>query len=425
MRTRTTLLVSVSLAASFVCQARAQDSVRASPTLSFTLLDAPYNVAHGVRAPSMQQSLDVTAAFYEWTHSAIARMTPRRQWLANLGIVVFDFLTIGVPFADAWLHEEWHRAVLGRHDIGSRNDVYNLNVFASVIAVSHVQDEELAGLKQRHPVDFVRLKAAGIEGEAMLVNRLERDRFFRGNPGWHVALSWFTLLNTQAYVGWVTAAEDSGEVDRETDDSNRRETTIAERDISGHDFTAWVYDLFRPNETFALRGAHPSGVGIDRYIKVADLTAEEKRFLRNEGRLSWLNFVDPNLFGIDGFGRTTRVNAWLRHMLTSFGHTVDGNVLLKRGDTRIAVSLHRYTNGDRSFPGLTLEAIDWPTPIGGRTYLITPRDGSVGGMLGARVVMPGVSRWRWFAEIEGKTAGWVAGNPSTDRQFGFRLGGVR
>jgi len=58
-------------------------------------------------------------------------------------------------------------------------------------------------------------------------------------------------VNDALYVGLVTSPTDSAEVDSITIDANLKEKTIEERDISGHDFTAWVYHLFRPNEPFA------------------------------------------------------------------------------------------------------------------------------------------------------------------------------
>src|SRR5687768_9783272 len=35
----------------------------------FTMFDAPYNVEHGLRGPSMRQSLDISVAAYEITHA--------------------------------------------------------------------------------------------------------------------------------------------------------------------------------------------------------------------------------------------------------------------------------------------------------------------------------------------------------------------
>jgi hypothetical protein len=108
--------------------------------LDFPLVDAPYNLAHGYRAPSMQQALAVTEGFYEASHLGIQRIWGDHKLLARATIVAWDWYTIAVPGADAWLHEEYHRAVLGRRGIDSYNDVYKLDLAAGTIAVSHVED---------------------------------------------------------------------------------------------------------------------------------------------------------------------------------------------------------------------------------------------------------------------------------------------
>jgi hypothetical protein len=51
------------------------------------------------------------------------------------------------------------------------------------------------------------------------------------------------------------------------------------------------------------RGTHPSGVGIDRYVKYSDLTGEEQDFLKKQAYLSLLNFIDPQIISIHRFKR--------------------------------------------------------------------------------------------------------------------------
>ena len=200
----------------------------------------------------MQQPLALTADVYDVAHLGIAHVLGEGRLRAKAAVTAFDLLTISAPFTDAWLHEEWHRAVLGARGVDSFNDVYDLkNLNASTISVSHVSDEDLARLKREHPAEFVRLKAAGIEGEYALLTRLEQAQFYCASRTWHSALYWIITLNHVFYV-----ADLSG-VDAETRKANEQERTVAGRDISGHDFTAWVRDLFRPTEPWAARGVHP------------------------------------------------------------------------------------------------------------------------------------------------------------------------
>ncbi|HZF68467.1 MAG TPA: hypothetical protein VEZ47_10545 [Gemmatirosa sp.] len=416
------------------------DTTPAPPAvrIDLPLADLPYGTRFGGRAPSMQQSLGVTAGVYDAAHLGIQRAWGRHTWLAKATIAVTDYVVTGAPFADAWLHEEWHRAVLGNRGIGSRNDVYRLNLFSETISVSHARDEDLARLKREHPAEFVRLKAAGIEAEYALVTRLQRDQFYRGGRAWHTALYWLTTINSVLYLA------DTTDTDAYTDDANRDEPTVAVRDISGHDFTAWVRDLHRPGEPFEARGVHPSGVGVNRYVKTTDLAPEERRYLHRQGRLALLNFLDPNLLGIHGFtvrrsagGPPLRANLTVRHALTSFGHTVDANVFLKQGPTNLFVVLHAYANGARTFPGLDVELVDQVRTVGGRRVELSPRlalwaqpegqafrtqDARVGGLAALRVRVPIARRLGALAEVEAKTAGWVAGVVQLDRAVNLRLG---
>lgn len=406
--------------------------------LDLPLVDLPYNARYGGRAPSMAQSLAITADAYDAAHLAIERAFGRRRTLGRVTISAFDLATLAVPPGDAWVHEEWHRAVLGARGIGSYDDVYKLDLGASSISVSHASDDDLARLKREHPAEFVRLKAAGIEGEYALVTRLERDAFYRDSRAWNTALYWTATLGSVLYL-----ADTSG-IDAETRTMNASEGTVAVRDISGHDFTAWVRDLFRPDEPWEARGVHPSGVGVNRYVLTTDLTPDERRYLHHEGRLALLNFADPNLFGVHGVtlwqaagAAPLRANIALRHLLTSFGHTVDANVMLKRGPAKLFLALHAYANHDRSFPGLDAELVDVPVTLFGRPVELSPRaalwtqpdaqqfrtrTGQTGGLVALRVRTPLVGRLAVLGEVDAKTAGWVSGIVQLDRATNLRLG---
>lgn len=410
--------------------------------LDLPLFDIPYNIAHGLRVPSMQQSLVVTEGFYEASHAGIQAAWGDRKWLGRASVALWDYFTLVLPFADAWLHEEFHRAVLGNRGIDSFNDVYRLDLGAEVIAVSHVRDEDLVRLKREHPAEQVRLGVAGIEGEYLLVERLEANRFFFGSRAWNLPLYWLVKLSSGGYVTSGTWEE----TNEDTDEMNREDGIDVEaRDFTGHDFTAWVYDLHRPEEPYAARGVHPSGIGIDRYIKPADLTQEERDYLDRQGRLQLFNLLDPNLFGIHGVtvtsllnSRPLRFNIRAGHVLTSFGHTVDANVFLKQDRINLFLVLHSYENGERRFPGVDARLLNYPVVLGKQQLEISPRlalwmqpedqrfrtsAASAGGLAALRVHRSVAGRFGSWVEVEAKTAGWVAGNVHLDPNVSLRLGG--
>jgi hypothetical protein len=158
-----------------------------------------------------------------------------------------------------------------------------------------------------------------------------------------------------------------------------------------------------------------------------------------------INFLDPNLFGISGVtvtnpwsGGALRLNATASHYLTSFGHTIDLNVFVKEDITNLFVTLHRYTNGARSFLGADAMLIDSPFSVAGVALEVSPRvalwlqpeaqafrttSSQPGGLVSLRVRPTTSNRISSFAEIEGKTAGWVAGNVHLERNVSLRLGG--
>jgi hypothetical protein len=406
------------------------------------LLDAPYNTAHGLRGPSMSQSLAISEGFYEAAHSAIQRAWGERRVMSAVTITLFDVFGGLLPGGDAWVHEEFHRAVMGNRGVGSFNDVYRLNLTATTVAVSHVKDEDLVRLKGSHPAEQVRLGAAGIEAENLLVGRLEQNRFFEGSRANNVPFYWLTKLNSYFYV----ASGATAEADTLTDEMNASDgADVSIRDFTGHDFTAWVYDLHRPTEPYASRGVHPSGVGIDRYIRATDLTIEERHFLEREGRLQLINFLDPNLLGLSGVsvrspwnGEPLLIGASASHYLTSFGHTIDLNLFVKQDAMKLRVGLHRYSNGARSFPGAEAEVRDLPVDVAGLALELSPRvsvwlqpDGQSfrsssarpGALAALRIRRPTPARIGTFLELEAKSEGWVAGNVNLWSGVSGRIGG--
>lgn len=185
-------------------------------------------------------------------------------------------------------------------------------------------------------------------------------------------------------------------------------------------------------------------IGVNRYVLTTDLTPEERAYLHHEGRLAFLNFVNPNLFGLRGVtfhnpvgGAPVRANLALQHLLTSFGHTVDGQVFVQQGRANLFLVLHAYANHDRTFPGADAELVDVPVAIFGRAIELSPRvafwtqpagqafritDARAGGLAGLRVRTPLGGRWGALAEVDGKTAGWVSGIVQLDRAVNVRLG---
>jgi hypothetical protein len=409
------------------------------------LVDAPFNFRGGV--PSMQQSLEVSHLVMEGGSWGIDLLGERiEQWtnpwlryFVEVPLLVFwEFGGGALPGGDTWLHEEWHRAVLSRYGVSSFNEVYELRPFRSFIYVKHVSDEGLAFIKDRHPQDFVRLAAAGMEAQVADTLQLQRDIFFeRRSPVRNLPHLWLSRFNVSTYLGActiLTAADESY--------INAAEVEVAQRDFVGLDCSSWMYDLENDRQPYAARGTHPTGVGIDRYRYVDQLSPRGREFLEQAAGLSLLNFVSPQLFGVGhlpvpGLAAEDRWNFALTHQLTSFGQVVDGHLFASIQGWNVGATYHHYLNGARAFPGLELLLVRWPVAVrgvpahlsSGVQVWLQPREGRfsdtearLGGGARTELAVEVLPRLSVFAEVDAKTAGWVSGNVYLDPHVQARLG---
>jgi len=417
--------------------------------ISLPVLEAPTTFGAPDWVPSMDQALSLTAAYdlsmgfgYEWVTRDLRLFSePALDGLLKgaLFVVPYSFL-MQLPPGDVWLHETFHQNILRNQGISSHNDVYDFR-FASTTAVSHVTDEELADFKADDPASFVRMSSAGAEGQVLLANEIEKVMFFGANQGSSTSriLIALNLYQVWAYLQACT----TDEAQDLTDELNRAEAhNIAARDFTGLDFTAWVYDLFRPGEPYSDRGPHPYGPGISRYIAPDQLTQDERAYLQLQAHLSLLSFVDYALWSPlwgqnawrGGSEGQVDLNANLRHFLTPFGSQVDLNLFFRSGDAKGVLSLLNATNARGYFPGLRVTTLDWA--LSRKVFVSTdvtvwgqPRDQGFrttdvqwGVASLVRLEYRPTSNFGTWLETSSKTAGWVAGEPSLDDDTRTRIG---
>lgn len=411
------------------------------------LFDLPFNFQSGYYAPSMAQSLGLSSSFHEAAFYGIDRLADRLAGSEHNGARVAVRYAAAValmtyssyaPLGITWAHEEFHRAVLWNRGVSSRDNVYDFPFFTDNAAVDHVTDSDLVRLKRDYPHDLVRAEEAGYELQQQVVAEFHEDNFFLGRPqadNLSTLFSWYSDLYNLLYVGLCNISL----VDSLTAELNRDDgADVARRDFIGFDYTAWVYDLFRPDEPYAQRGIHPSGVGIDRYIRRSELTPAERSFLEGEFYLSFTSLADPLLVGFPGItiGRVT-ADAYLQHYLTSFGHSVNLNVMLRRGESGLAIALLNQQNRVAWFPGLDARIVNWRVRLGRVRLGLSPRLSlwtqpsgqgfetsrpEPGALASLRIDWPMAGALGAFAEVEAKTGGWVAGNVSLDPNVSARLG---
>jgi hypothetical protein len=308
-----------------------------------------------------------------------------------------------------------------------------------------VRDDDLARIKERHPADFVRLMSAGLEGQVESYRLMRRNNFFLGRSSRHDSFLWWVGGVNGTFYLWACA---EGWIDGDIADMERRERSMADRDFTGPDFTAWVHDLRRPEAAYGAgprRRAHPSGeAGFRRYLASDDLTGGERDYLRLQAGLSLLNFTSPQFWGHDWMpgslpwgGPGLLWNASLIHHLTPFGFSVGGEVFLRQGKWSWILGAQGLVNAGMALPGLSAGLFRYPLAVGRRTLFLTgevsawlqPEDllfradeSRPGGALLAGVSVPLLGGLEAWVEADAKTDGWVPGNVHLDEAVQGRGG---
>ena len=320
-------------------------------------IDAMNTVGHGFLSsyanPSMEQSLSITVDIYSSFHFGMKKFydisATNNIWKNIIyygGIALGDGLLMLFPFGGyAWMHEEFHRAVMSRYGVNSFNAAYTLEGI-----VNHITDEDLERFKAESPTDFIRMQATGIEAGHLFTDRLQRNNFFYNQNYFSELTYWISAVYIHDYIAGKNRMEG-------------RNPNIEERDFTGRDPIAWVYDLFRPNEAYSERGVHPTGIGINRYRNLDDLKDQEKNYLENVGYWQFINYVSPMMFMFRSLplpNSDIRWNFAFRHILTSFGTDLSFNFFLKIDKFNFVVINHSYQNYEHYFTALEVEMIDFP-----------------------------------------------------------------
>lgn len=172
-------------------------------------------------------------------------------------------------------HEEGHRSILTEHGIGSISQPYfNLKGAAYV---KGVRDFELITLRDSDLPNFIRLHTSGLESDYILCNRIEELILFNHDIQRNLKLGYLVRkLSLISYYASSMIPEFSPKLIEEENE--------LERDIVGHDVYGAIKHLHRPHELFY------------RYTDYADLTNEEKKFVKRIGYRSLINLICPLYF---------------------------------------------------------------------------------------------------------------------------------
>ncbi len=418
---------------SVFAQGMVREPLSGKLSYSATLWEYPYQ-AEGdfYRFPSMQQAQDITFAWYQTGNYLIYQYVYPQgvapSWLASFA---FHYISFYTPFGIAWMHEEWHRSVLAAENISSVNQVNEFPFGEPVIKVHGVEDAALAEFKKENPSGFVRMSAAGMESVEFLNEKYSREIAMHGrNYAYGVAM----LVGTVTNLSYMEMCRSGRQNDAMYAYVYKKEETSNEkdRDFTGLDCTAWTYDLHRPREDYAVRGVHPSGSGVDRYIHYDELKSSEKGYLQRVANRSYISLLNPMMWRIDPFswGGASWTLAMF-HYLTSFGESTDTRLYFNSNPVKMILTGRVYNNPVRSSGGMEAELYDYPV---GKLYASLrlafwsqPRTGISdvtveSGLIAVGVNFPVSPTVLVTTTTEYKGPGWEAGNVYLQENLSFRTG---
>ena len=440
----------------FISSASAQKSdtiYKSKLKLDLQLFDLPYQITAGNTVgksffssyanPSMSQSLHLTTSIYSGVHYGLhtlfdnkIRDPKLRYILYVIGFPLCDFVLYYAPGGSGWLHEEYHRAVLTRFGVNSFNQMNTFPIGKSIVSVNRLKDEDLERFKANSSADFVRMSAAGIEGEYLLIDQLQRNNFFHEQKLMNEGVYLLSTLNSIAYVFISSSPKMSNGI---LDEMNAKETKISSRDFTGLDMISWTYDLFHPNEPYNDRGIHPTGLGIDRYRKIEHLEKHEFKYLKQQRYWHCLNILSPMILGFRSISLKNGYsgNIAFRHFLTSFGTDISLNIFLKKSTYNFVFAYHNYMNYKHVFPAIETEMVDYPLFYKKLNIFLSPRI-MVGvqprnqefrtskvdflGLIGCRADFRICKNFFSYLDVQAKTKGWVAGNVYLNDNVSVKVG---
>lgn len=166
-------------------------AIHAGKTVNSTIANpnAKTNLFKGMQYFSMEQSLQLSAGVSNSLAYGVSKIHvfEKHKVLKKItqNVIAFPIFTIIglLPYGpSAWMHEEWHRALMASSFTNSYNPItfYKKNKgnnlgFASV---SYVLDENLVYMKENDNPNFVRLATAGVESEIKLTSYMQEQFFF-------------------------------------------------------------------------------------------------------------------------------------------------------------------------------------------------------------------------------------------------------
>ncbi|MBV7439886.1 hypothetical protein KRX57_00460 [Weeksellaceae bacterium TAE3-ERU29] len=261
----------------------------------------------------------------------ISNEIPLKNKKAKRRYELISYFTTAL-FFQPLTHEEGHRSVLTELNIGAISVPFvDEDGVAKVIGVT---DATLIDLRKNDLPNYIRLHTAGLESDYTYLNRLNSKLAFEEQIYENVKPD---LIARNLGVGsyYLTSLYHQK---FSLDEFKKPEL---ERDVVGHDIWGMVRNIYRPDDSF------------HRYTTWGELTSEEKSYTKRIAFLSLINFINPNLYGIQNFTlkNGNKIGFSLGYSLSPFGDYTSQNFYYYNVNKNIKLNPYiiEYFNKDNIF----------------------------------------------------------------------------
>lgn len=426
----------------------AQEPAEHKLRLSYSFLDIPQNFNSDGNYPSMIQSVELSSSLYDlsfWGIDALGDAVIKNKNNTTGGRItktVFKYLAgfgysyyaskLPVPLG-VYTHEEFHRSVLGTNDLSALNGNWIFNRWDGT--VYGLNDEDLTLLKQNNISALLYSYVSGVQSENYMtqVNAIQdfyHPRTFYKNP--------YYLYN--AFYVWdyfnFSAGEHSDSV--KVLAPPHEDTNPFYRDYAGADLTAWIYDMFSPEQPFTNRDPFPDGEGVNRRIGFGDLTKEGQDYLKKQKNLSLLNFANPAIFLINRIKVSPNFSFlfFMQYSPTHFGNDIVLFIPFQRRSLNHLLAVHNYNNMEKNFVGIQYGIFNimpfhnknievggmislWNQPVNQGFF---DHSGKLGGAIELTADYHFCKNFSASLTTGYKTKGWMIGNPYIDQKVRVNAG---
>lgn len=250
--------------------------------------------------------------------------------LTNFIVQTTSLLLVIIPFEQA----NSYRAVLTFNKIGSTYHPFSL-ISIPEPSITGLTDKQLAMLKEENTNQFTRLYSVGIESNYLWLNKMEQNIFFGNEDLQNVKYDYIIrkILSYSYHLPSLLPGLSSSITNNGAELDQR---------ITNINIYSYARSIF--NDTSAFK----------RNVEYADLSDNEKNYLRRVAFLSFLNLVSNFTVGVESISLSpsTKMAFSLSQLLSPLGEVYCQDFWFKNGrGLKSRVTFRQIINNEKIFPG--------------------------------------------------------------------------